>query len=154
MRDFKLRPWREDDAEDFYQYACHTGVTKHMRDDFPATRAGCEALVRAFAQDPETEQCCRAVEMEGRAVGCIGLFLDGHGDAELAYWLGEPFWRQGIMTAVIRAFCSQAFQRYPVGSIYAEPYESNTASRRTLERAGFSLAQVRARDCIYSLKRT
>ena len=42
---------------------------------------------------------------DGKAIGAIELKLNGHTDlterddeCELGYWLGNPFWVQGIMT--------------------------------------------------------
>lgn len=52
---------------------------------------------------PKTRMSARSPD--GKAIGAIELKLNGHTDlterddeCELGYWLGKPFWGQGIMT--------------------------------------------------------
>ena len=59
--------------------------------------------------------------------------------AELGYYLAEEYWGQGIMTEAIRQLCRWIFETTDILRIYAEPFAGNTASRRALEKAGFSL---------------
>ena len=59
--------------------------------------------------------------------------------AELGYWLGEPFWGQGIMTRAVRLLCEEAFRYAPGRADFAEPFAANLGSRRVLENAGFRL---------------
>jgi ribosomal-protein-alanine N-acetyltransferase len=56
---------------------------------------------------------------------------------ELGYWLGEKFWRRGIMIKVVAAFTDFCFDIFPLRRIYAEPFANNPASARVLEKAGF-----------------
>ena len=57
--------------------------------------------------------------------------------AELGYWLAEPFWGRGVMTAAVTAFVAHSFQTLPLQRIFASVYASNPASARVLEKAGF-----------------
>ena len=47
-----------------------------------------------------------AIEVNGVAIGGIGVDL-GEGifakSGQFGYWLGEPYWGRGIMTAAVRA---------------------------------------------------
>ena len=58
--------------------------------------------------------------------------------AEIGYWLGQPFWGQGIMSEAVRRMCAYVFAHYDVVRIFAEPYAHNRSSQRVLEKAGFS----------------
>jgi len=62
--------------------------------------------------------------------------------AELGYWLAEPFWGNGIMTDAVRALSEYAFKELGIQRIFAEPYTTNAASARVLEKSGFSLEGV------------
>ena len=76
----------------------------------------------------------------GVAAGGISIHLgqDVHRQTvELGYWLGEKFWRRGIMSKVVAAFTDFCFDIFPVRRIYAEPFANNPASARVLEKAGF-----------------
>jgi [ribosomal protein S5]-alanine N-acetyltransferase len=81
-----------------------------------------------------------AIATSEEAIGCIGLRrgVDVHRKtAELGYWLGEPFWGQGIMTEAVVEFTRWAFQEFNLNRIFAEPFESNEGSICVLEKAGF-----------------
>jgi ribosomal-protein-alanine N-acetyltransferase len=106
----------------------------------------------------------RAIDIDGIAVGSIGIFLKDDvycKSAELGYWLGEPFWGKGIMTQAVKQICKMAFEKYDIVRIFAEPYADNTASRRVLEKAGFRLEGILRKSvykkgqimdsCIYAL---
>jgi ribosomal-protein-alanine N-acetyltransferase len=43
------------------------------------------------------------------------------------------------MSEALDLFCRYGFEKYQVIRIYAEPYASNLASGRVLEKAGFTL---------------
>ena len=66
---------------------------------------------------------CRAIEVDGEAAGSIGLFLGSdvyRRSAELGYWLGEPFWGRGIMTAAVETMCREGFAAWDIVRIHAE----------------------------------
>ena len=119
-----------------------------MRDRFPHpyTLAHAEGWVAmAPAADPETQF---AIEVNGEAVGGIGLFLQEDVErysAEIGYWLGEAYWGQGITTAAVRRFTDCAFDRFGLCRIYANVFASNPGSCRVLERAATSSRAVCAR---------
>ncbi|HJJ42895.1 MAG TPA: GNAT family N-acetyltransferase [Methanocorpusculum sp.] len=75
------------------------------------------------------------------------------GAAELGYWLGKPYWGKGIMTKMIAEICGQAFHRFAIDEIFAEPYEWNAASQRVLEKAGFVYSGEREKSRVYTLGR-
>jgi RimJ/RimL family protein N-acetyltransferase len=59
--------------------------------------------------------------------------------AEIGYWLARPFWGQGIMTDVVRAYVRYAFDELHVIRLIAHVLEFNAASARVLEKNGFKL---------------
>jgi len=59
--------------------------------------------------------------------------------AEIGYWLARPFWGQGIMTDVVRAYVRYAFDELHVLRLTAHVLEFNAASARVLEKNGFKL---------------
>ena len=92
-------------------------------------------------ENDEEGQICRAIVAEGHVVGSIGLFVGSdvfEKSAELGYWLAEEYWGEGIMTEAVKQICREAFERFEIVRIYAEPFAHNTGSRRVLEKAGFS----------------
>jgi ribosomal-protein-alanine N-acetyltransferase len=143
--DFELRKWKESDAENFFKYSSNPKITGNMRDSFPVTLEDCKTTIKSFSRYDETQQCCRSIVVNGEAVGCIALFLKNDvycKSAEIAYWLGEPFWGKGVMSKAIEQLCQIAFEQYDIVRIFAEPYSHNTGSRKALEKAGFVLEGI------------
>ena len=166
--DILLRPWEAGDAASIVPYADDWLVARNLRDAFPHpyTLADGESFVRSCVEREGKGQLCRAIVVDGEAVGGIGLFLGNdvyRKSAELGYWLGRPFWRRGIMTSAVRAMCREGFAAWDIARIYAEPYAGNAASRGVLEKAGFTLEGTLRRSvckkgeildsCIYALLR-
>ena len=163
MTDFTLRPWREADAASIARDADNAKIAANLRDVFPCPYAPQDAatFVESCIRQEGRGQMCRAIEVDGEAAGSIGLFLGSdvyRRSAELGYWLGEPFWRKGIMTKAVQLMCEEAFRRYKLVRIYAEPFSTNLASRGVLEKAGFERRSVYKNgemldSCIYALVR-
>lgn len=140
--EWKLRCWRLDDAQSVARYADDPAVAANLRDAFPSpyTLEDAQNYVRSCVEEDESAQLSQAIEVDGHAVGSIGVFVKGdvyRKSAELGYWLSRPYWGRGIMTGAVRKICGEAFSRFDVVRIYAEPFAVNKASRRVLEKAGF-----------------
>ncbi len=76
----------------------------------------------------------------GELIGGIGRFMhtgsEGHYD-EIGYWLGAPFRKQGVMSAVVCGLCDFLFEHTTLKRIEAYVFEGNNASAKTLKKAGF-----------------
>lgn len=168
MQAFILRPWRPEDTEAVAAAANNPKIAANLRNvfPFPYTLADAEWFVGDCTAKGEDRQLTRAIEIEGTAVGSIGIFVKDdvyEKSAELGYWLAETYWSRGIMTEAVRQLCREAFQRFDLLRIFAEPFADNQGSRRVLEKAGFTCegtmrngvyknGQVRS-YCMYSLLR-
>lgn len=140
--EFLVRDIGLEDAPSIARYANNPLVAANLRDVFPHPYRleDAEAFLGVVTErDPRT---VFAIAHGEGAVGVIGLTLgeDVHRlTAELGYWLGEPFWGRGIMTAAVRAVVEHGFSELGLVRIFAEPYVGNAASARVLEKAGFAL---------------
>ena len=163
-----MRAWRAEDAGSITPYAANLAVARNMRDIFPHpyTRADAEAFISSCISSSEECQLCRAIAAGGRAVGGIALVRGTDvyfRSAELGYWLAEEYWGRGIMTRAVERICREAFARWDIVRIYAEPFAYNTGCRRVLEKAGFVLEGIMRRGackngrildyCMYALLR-
>ena len=142
--DFILRPWRKSDAESMARYANDPLIAKNLRDAFPHPYTVEDA--RQFIQDClelDGKECyARAIEVNGEAVGSVTLFFKTDvycKNAEIRYWLGQPFWRDGIISRAIEQICDEVVEKYDIVRIYAKSFAQNIGSRRALEKAGFQL---------------
>lgn len=86
-----------------------------------------------------------AIELGGELAGSIGISLKDdiyRLNAEIGYYIARKHAGKGIMTAAIREIVNYIFSHFDVIRIYAEPYAENAASRRVLEKAGFTCEAV------------
>ncbi len=143
MQPFTLRQWQSDDAASIAIAANNKKIAANLRNVFPHpyTFADAQWYVGDCITKEGTEQLTRAIVVDDKAVGSIGIFIqqDVHEkSAELGYWLAEEYWGKGIMTEAVRQICQLAFQQFDILRIYAEPFADNQGSRRVLEKAGFT----------------
>ncbi len=137
-RRFSLRNWQESDAESLLKYANNYNIAKNLTDKFPHpyTKQNALDFISMMKESPSVF----AIVLDGEAIGGIGLHQQSDvfcKNAELGYWLGEPFWRQGIITAAIEQAVAYGFENMDITRIFARPFGSNIGSQRVLEKAGF-----------------
>src|SRR5579863_131613 len=77
----------------------------------------------------------RTILFEGRVVGYVSSYEESAGHPEVTYWLGKPYWGQGIATAALRAFLAQV----PARPMHARVAKDNHGSLRVLEHCGFTI---------------
>ncbi|MCB9298545.1 MAG: GNAT family N-acetyltransferase [Lewinellaceae bacterium] len=142
MTDFLLRPMAPADADSLARFGNNPNIARNMTDQFPHpyTPEKARAFIGYATQnDPPN---ILAIEVEGQAAGGIGIHpqADVHRkNAELGYWLAEPYWGQGIITRAITRMVSYGFEHWDIHRIFARPFGTNIASQRALEKAGFVL---------------
>jgi RimJ/RimL family protein N-acetyltransferase len=135
-----LRPWKLTDLEPMVRFANNFNIAKKLTDKFPfpyTEKDGIAYLNMVMMDDPLR---VFAIDIDGLAVGSIGVFPqeDIHRlNAEMGYWLAEPYWGKGIVTRAVLQMVEYAFRTFPVERIFARPFGSNVASQRVLEKAGF-----------------
>ena len=142
--EFELRKWNLADSQDIAHYANNKKIAANLRNVFPYpyTLADAEGYIRSCVENSEERQICRAIVVNGHVAGSVGIFCQTdvyEKSAELGYWLAEEFWGNGIITEAVKQLCQEAFDRFDIIRIYAEPFAYNTGSRRVLEKAGISL---------------
>lgn len=136
-----IRDWRLADAASIAAYANNRKIWMNLRDAFPHpyTLADAEAFITRITDADFVTVFAIATPSE--AIGSIGLMLgeDVHRyTAEMGYWLAEPYWGRGIMTRAVKALTAYALGELKLKRIFAEPYTTNSASARVLEKAGFT----------------
>jgi RimJ/RimL family protein N-acetyltransferase len=78
-------------------------------------------------------------ESSGRLLGAVSLRLEqAHQRAELGYWIGVPYWRQGFATEAARAVIAYGFNALGLNRIQATHLTRNPASGRVMQKAGMT----------------
>jgi ribosomal-protein-alanine N-acetyltransferase len=137
---YRLRPFREDDAVALSRHANNPNIASFMTNGFPHPYMVEHAL--NFIEYANRDQPVHifAIEVDGEVAGGIGIHpqSDIHiKNAELGYWLAETHWGKGIATAAVKEMTEFAFRTYDINRVFARPFGNNPASQRVLEKAGF-----------------
>ena len=142
-----LRPWQPSDVVSLVKHANNPNVARNLRDLFPNPYTAADAARWFEASKTLPPGSHFAIEVEGEAAGGIDIrFPDqSRQSAELGFWLGEQFWRRGIMSEIVPAFTRHVFQNFSVHEIHATVFSWNEASRRLLQKSGFRNTGLKAR---------
>ena len=136
----EVRDWARSDKESLLRHANNRNVWRNLTHLFPHpyTEADAENWFSLLESMPEPTHW--AIEVEGRAVGGVGCTL-GKGvrekSAQFGYWLGEPYWGRGIMSAAVQRVAPYALERFKLVRLESPVFAWNPASMRVLEKAGF-----------------
>lgn len=139
---FTLRPWHINDLQSLVGYANNPNIAKNMADQFPhpyTIENGKAFIEMATSYSPLQ---IFAIDLKGMASGGIGIHPQKgiyRKNAELGYWLAEPFWGKGIITNAILQMVDYGFKTFDIDRIFARPFGHNIASQKVLEKSGFTL---------------
>jgi RimJ/RimL family protein N-acetyltransferase len=89
----------------------------------------------------------RTVLCDGAVAGNVVSFLEDDGRRQIGYWLGRTFWGRGIATRAVALLLDLVSDR----PLHAEVVPGNPASRRVLEKNGFTVTEARSDVLILEL---
>lgn len=89
-----------------------------------------------------------AITLGGSLIGGIGIGVRDHGDWELGYWLGEPYWNRGYASEAAAAVRDHAFEVLKLDRIVAGHFADNHASGRILGKLGYRYTKESSRYCL------
>ena len=134
-----LRPWCEDDAEELYKYASHPEVGPPAGWQPHTNVDNSREIIRTVLSTPETYAVC--LKDNGKPIGSIGLhrndLAEQNDEYELGYWIGKPFWGQGLIPEASQEVLRHAFEDLGMNRVWCGYYDGNSKSRRVQEKLGF-----------------
>jgi [ribosomal protein S5]-alanine N-acetyltransferase len=135
-----VRDWRLEDKNAMVRAANNHKVWRNLSHRFPHpyTAADADFWFGLLARMPGRTHW--AIEVDGEAAGGIGV-EPGEGiysrNGRFGYWLGEPHWGRGIMTAAVRATSDYILDHLGLVRLEAPVFEWNPPSMRVLEKCSF-----------------
>ncbi|TKG93418.1 N-acetyltransferase [Puteibacter caeruleilacunae] len=151
LRKCTLRPWTIDDAESLARHANNENISGSLRDDFPHPYTIGHAREWLNNVINDEQNIVLAIEVDGEAVGSIGVFLYSNiycKSAEIRYWLSEPYWGQGITSGAVKAVTKYAFNTLDIVRVQVCVFANNIRSMKVLRNAGYHLEAIR-RNAIF-----
>lgn len=138
-----LRPWQESDAEDLFKYASHPEVGPIAGWPMHTSVENSRDIIKEVLSRPETYAV--VIKSEEQVVGSIGLLIGEASnlalpvtEAEIGYWIGVPYWGQGLIPEAVREIIRYAFEDLHLEKLWCGYFEGNVKSKRVQEKCGFT----------------
>ena len=138
-----LRPWTEADAESLYEYARDPRVGPAAGWPVHTSVENSREVIRTVLSAPENYAVC--LKTDNRAIGCVGLTVGEKSnlklpdtEGEIGYWIGVPFWGQGLIPEAVRELIRRGFEDLGLSTLWCGYFEGNDKSRRVQEKCGFT----------------
>ncbi|MBR9997906.1 MAG: GNAT family N-acetyltransferase [Cyclobacteriaceae bacterium] len=138
----RIRPWKEGDEMNLVKYANNKNIARNLRELFPNPYTLSDARTWIAFNKDLLPALNMAIIWENEVIGAVGIVLkeDIHRkNAEIGYWIGEPFWRKGFATKAVKMMIDYTFENYDVTRIFASTFDHNIASQKVLLKSGFKL---------------
>ena len=143
-----LRPWEETDAETLYKYAKDPAVGPIAGWPPHTSVENSREVIRTILSAPETYAV--VLKQTGEPVGSIGLMFGdtvhsadiADGEAEIGYWIGVPFWGQGLIPEAVQRLLRHGFEDLGLQAVWCGYYDGNTQSKRVQEKCGFQYSHT------------
>ncbi|MFS9151415.1 GNAT family N-acetyltransferase [Streptococcus infantis] len=137
-----LRPWEERDANDLFQYASKPEVGPIAGWPVHTSVENSREIIKNYFSAPEIYAIVLKETMH--PVGSIGLMIGSASDkgipdteAEIGYWIGVPYWGQGLIPEAVREIMRHGFDDLNLEKLWCGYFDGNTKSQRVQEKCGF-----------------
>lgn len=137
-----LRRWKESDAKDLYEYAKNPKVGPIAGWPIHTSIENSQEIIKNVLSAEGTYAVC--LKEDNRVIGSIGLIppMQSHTHAaddeiEIGYWIGVPFWGQGLIPEAVRRLQEHVFEDLGYSAMWCGYYDGNEKSKRCQEKCGF-----------------
>jgi len=137
-----MRPWQDSDAASLYKYASDDRVGPIA--GWPVHQSEEESLeiIRTVFSHPEVYAV--TLKEDNVAIGMVGLLIgkDSNFDiaaneAEVAYWIGVPFWGKGLIPEAVKELVRHAFEDLKMAALWCGYFAENEQSFKAQAKCGF-----------------
>lgn len=137
-----LRPWCQEDLDDFFEYASVDGVGQ-MAGWLPhQSKDDSQMILESFINKKKTF----ALEYQGKVIGSLGIEkyneekfpeLKDKKCREIGYVLSKDYWGKGLMPEAVKEVIRYLFEEVGLDVILCGHFLRNRQSQRVQEKCGF-----------------
>jgi ribosomal-protein-alanine N-acetyltransferase len=137
-----LRPWKQDDLDDFFEYASVDGVGQMAGWKPHENKQETQKILDSFIEHKKTF----ALEYQGKVIGSLGIELYNEERfpefadlkcREIGYVLSKAYWGNGFMPEAVNEVLRYLFEDAGLDVIFCGHFLSNHQSARVQEKCGF-----------------
>ncbi|KQU81775.1 GNAT family acetyltransferase [Ensifer sp. Root31] len=137
-----MRPWQANDAPSLYQHASDERVGPIA--GWPAHASVAHSLEVIQTVFSQAEVYAVALKEDDIAIGMVGLLIGkdsnfdiAESEAEVAYWIGVPFWGQGFIPEAVKELMRHAFEDLNIDALWCGYSAENEKSFKAQAKCGF-----------------
>ena len=140
-----LRSWQENDADSLYKYARNPNIGPIAGWQPHTSIENSREIIKSVLSAGETYAI--VLKQTGEVIGSIGLMMPRseinsaqmtESEGEIGFWIGEPFWGQGLIPEVVCELLRHAFKDLQLTAVWCGYYDGNEKSKRVQEKCGFA----------------
>lgn len=149
-----LRSWRQEDLDDFYDYARVDGVGQ-MAGWLPhESKETTQMILDSFITHKKTF----ALELDGKVIGSLGIEtyneekfpeLANLQGRSIGYVLSKEYWGKGLMPEAVKAVQQYLFEEVGLDFLLISHFVWNGQSRRVIQKCGFQYLQTSIHETRY-----
>ena len=138
-----LRPFRQSDLDDFFEYASVDGVGQMAGWVPHKNKEESQKILDLFINEKKTF----AVVNNGKVIGSIGIEkynekqypeFDEKKARELGYVLSKEYWGSGLMPEAAKEVIRYLFDDVGLDLLFCSHFIENNQSKRVIEKLGFT----------------
>lgn len=140
-----LRAFRQDDLDDFYEYASVEGVGEMAGWHHHENKEKTQEILNKFISEDKTFAIC--LKENGKVIGSLGVErygleeklteFNGYYGREIGYVLSKAYWGNGIMAEAVRSVINYLFDELNLDFLTCGYFNFNLQSKRVQEKCGF-----------------
>lgn len=141
----RLRPFKESDLDDFYQYAKVAGTGERAGWKHHESKEESKEILDTFIKNDKT--FALIYKATNKLIGSIGVekydredeeidFANLYG-RELGAVLSKDYWNMGLMTEALKAVIDYLFEEMDLDFLTAGYFDNNIPSKKMQEKCGF-----------------
>ena len=140
-----LRPWKQTDLDDFFEYASVDGVGEMAGWKHHENKEKSQSTLDLFINDDRTFAI--VLKDNNKVIGSLGIekygmekvlseFFDYQG-REIGFVLSKDYWGKGLMPEAVKAVIDYLFNVANLDFLTCGYYEFNNQSKKVQEKCGF-----------------
>lgn len=144
----RIRPWRKEDLDDFYEYAKVDGVGQMAGWNPHTSILESERILTSFIE--EKKVFALELKENQKVIGSIGLeeqsislndYYENYIGREIGYVLSKEYWGRGLMPEAVKRVIEYCFEEEKYDFLICSHFTTNSQSKRVIEKSGFKFVK-------------